>query len=312
MNGVINIYKERGFTSHDVVAIVKRLFRGEKVGHAGTLDPDAEGALIVLLGKGTKLSDYIMSGEKEYRAEITFGAVTDTYDHTGKILEESVPRFSESALADALAAFCGTQMQTPPMYSAIKVNGKKLYELARAGQEIERKQRQVTISAIDLVSFNGKDVAVVDVRCSKGTYIRSLCHDIGQSLGCGAHMSALTRTRTGAFLSADGVRLDTLKAAFESGGQEALAQFVLPMAEALAAYPRCTVKPGMEKLLYNGGKIFPQFFETENPQADIVVVYDAKEHLVGIYEAARAQDTGKVLFLKPRTMLSAGENDELE
>lgn len=303
MNGIINIYKEKGYTSHDVVAIVKRLFRGEKVGHAGTLDPDAEGALIVLIGKGTKLSDYIMSGEKQYRAEITFGIQTDTYDHTGNITAQNIPCFSAEALQGAISGFVGEQMQIPPMYSAIKVNGKKLYELARAGKEIERKARAVTIFAIRLLDFNGKDKGTLDIKCSKGTYIRSLCHDIGIKLGCGAHMSALERTKTGAFLSSDGVRLDELKKAYEAGGTDALSRFVLPIENALAEYPKCWVKPEGEKLLHNGGKLFPDFFTLERPEAEVVTVYDGSDRLVAIYKPVYDRETGRILFIKPMTML---------
>lgn len=199
MDGIINVYKEKGYTSHDVVAIVRKTLNIKKVGHTGTLDPDAEGVLPVCIGQATKLADYIMAERKSYRAEITFGAETTTQDASGEVVEKFDYEFNEEALREAVKSFIGKQTQLPPMYSAIKVNGKKLYELAREGKEIERKTRNIEIFDIKIVDIMPPDRAIIDVDCSKGTYIRSLCSDIGKKLGWGAYMSQLTRTASGNF-----------------------------------------------------------------------------------------------------------------
>ena len=189
MDGVINVYKEKGYTSHDVVAIVRKTLNIKKVGHTGTLDPDAEGVLPVCIGSATKLADYIMAERKSYRAVIAFGAETTTQDGSGEITQRFEYDFDESRLIEAVKSFIGEQEQLPPMYSAIKVNGKKLYELAREGKEIERKKRKITIYDIRIVDIMPPDRAVIDIDCSKGTYIRSLCFDIGRKLGWGAYMA---------------------------------------------------------------------------------------------------------------------------
>jgi tRNA pseudouridine55 synthase len=211
LDGIVNIYKEKGMSSHDVVAKIRRHLKLNyvpmKVGHAGTLDPSAEGVLIVMIGLATKLSDYIMSADKEYLTEITFGIVTDTYDGDGKIISNCLPSFSKDKLSAVIQLFEGEQEQIPPMYSAIKQGGKKLYELARKGIEVERPARKIHIHHIDLESFNGYDKAVLRIACSKGTYIRSLAYDIGKKLECGAHMSALTRTRSGIYTEKDSIKL---------------------------------------------------------------------------------------------------------
>ena len=182
MDGILNIRKEKGFTSHDVVAVVRRILHTKKVGHTGTLDPDAEGVLPVCVGKATKLADIIMDGKKRYRAMVRLGITTTTEDAAGEVLEEKPVDFDEEKIRQAVAGFVGEQKQIPPMYSAIKVNGKKLYELAREGKEIERKARTITIFAINIVRFLPPDRFEIDVDCSKGTYIRTLCSDIGKAL----------------------------------------------------------------------------------------------------------------------------------
>ena len=211
MDGIINIYKEKGFTSHDVVAVVRRTIGQKKVGHTGTLDPDATGVLPVCVGKATKLADYIMASEKTYIAEVTLGAFTDTQDSSGNILDRHEVDFDEEKIRTAINSFIGNLQQTPPMYSAIKINGKKLYELAREGKEVERKKRNITIFNIEILSFNPPDKFVMKVDCSKGTYIRTLCDDIGRKLGCGAYMSSLERTRSGSFVKENSITLDELR-----------------------------------------------------------------------------------------------------
>ena len=282
MDGVINIYKERGFTSHDVVAVVRKTLNTKKAGHTGTLDPDAEGVLPVCVGQATKLADYIMAERKSYRAEITFGAETTTQDASGEVIEKYDFRFDENALRNVLKEFIGPQRQLPPMYSAIKVNGKKLYELAREGKEIERKAREIEIYDIRIVDIFPPDRAVIDVDCSKGTYIRTLCSDIGKKLGWGAYMSSLIRTASGRFLIEDAVKLDELKEIAKNGGIDSV---LITPGRALADYKRITVGKKAEKYLYNGGKIYDRYFTcAAKPEINETVLgYGSNGRLVGIY-----------------------------
>ena len=301
MDGIINIYKEKGFTSHDVVAVVRRTIGQKKVGHTGTLDPDATGVLPVCVGKATKLADYIMASEKTYVAEVTLGAFTDTQDSSGNILERHDVDFDEEKICTAVNSFIGNLQQTPPMYSAIKINGKKLYELAREGKEVERKKRNITIFNIEILSFNPPDKFVMKVDCSKGTYIRTLCDDIGRKLGCGAYMSSLERTRSGSFVKENSITLDELKIKCEDGrGEEVL----LSMEKALEKYKRITVSPKAEKLLYNGAKIYEYFYD--NPEkADLgetAAVFDSKNNLVGLYTLIFDGEKNKAC-VKPVTIL---------
>ena len=201
-NGLINIYKEPGFTSNDVVAKLRGILKQKKIGHTGTLDPDAVGVLVVCLGTGTKLVEMLTDHDKEYIAVCQLGVTTDTQDMSGTILEKKDVNVARQQLHEAMQAFVGDYDQIPPMYSAIKQNGKKLYELAREGIEVERKPRKVNIGAITILDdekLESEGLFTMEVKCSKGTYIRTLCHDIGLSLGCGAAMAQLARTRVGAF-----------------------------------------------------------------------------------------------------------------
>ena len=202
MDGIINVYKEAGFTSHDVVAKLRGICRQKKIGHTGTLDPQATGVLPVCLGSATRACEMLTDRTKEYVAELLLGQITDTQDTTGTVLEEREVTVNEEQVREAVNSFVGGYDQIPPMYSALKVNGKKLYELAREGKEVERKARHVDLPAIDILSI---DLPVVKFRveCSKGTYIRSLCADIGEKLGCGGTMKSLVRARVGEFRLAD-------------------------------------------------------------------------------------------------------------
>ncbi len=198
MNGIVNIYKPPGITSHGAVNRVRKILGIKKVGHTGTLDPDAEGVLPICVGKGTKLAGLLTDADKAYRAVIKLGVVTDTQDASGEILSECAPFVSENDFISAVNSFIGKIKQIPPMYSALKVNGRKLCDLARQGIEVERKPREINIFSIEISDFDGI-TATLDVSCSKGTYIRTLCHDIGQKLGCGAIMQSLVRTKSGMF-----------------------------------------------------------------------------------------------------------------
>ena len=207
MNGIVNIYKPPGITSHGAVNKVRKILGLKKVGHTGTLDPDAEGVLPICIGKGTKLAGILTDADKAYRAVIRLGITTDTQDLSGEVLSRCEPVVSEEFFRKIVSGFIGEIMQTPPMYSALKVNGKKLCDLARQGIEIERTAREITIFSIEVSNFNGV-TATLDVSCSKGTYIRTLCHDIGQKLGCGAAMQSLIRTKSGKFDIKDSVSFE--------------------------------------------------------------------------------------------------------
>ena len=243
MNGIIIIDKPEDWTSHDIVAKLRGLLREKRVGHGGTLDPMATGVLPVFVGRATRAVQFCESYDKEYVAGIRFGLVTDTQDTTGRLLSECPAAVTRQALEEVLIRFTGAQEQTPPMYSAIKVGGKKLYELARRGQEIDRAPRRITISAIELLSLEeGGGSAVIRVVCSKGTYIRTLCHDIGQDLGCGAAMSSLRRTRVGPFTLSDAVGITDVAAAVRDCGAEpgSIARLLRPVDFLFAGYPAVT------------------------------------------------------------------------
>ena len=196
MDGIIVIRKEKGYTSHDVVAKLRGILSMKKIGHTGTLDPEAEGVLPVALGKGTRLVDMLTDKEKTYEAVLRLGVVTDTQDMTGTVLEEHPVHVTEEQIQDTVNGFLGEQMQVPPMYSALKVNGKKLYELAREGKTVERKARPVFFYGIEIQKI-ALPLIKLTVTCSKGTYIRTLCNDIGEALGCGGCMESLVRTKVG-------------------------------------------------------------------------------------------------------------------
>lgn len=300
MDGIFNIYKEKGFTSHDVVAIVRRTIHMKKVGHTGTLDPDAEGVLPVCVGKATKLSDVIMDGRKSYRAMLRLGITTTTEDASGEVLETKPVDFNEDNIRAVVASFIGKLEQVPPMYSAVKVNGKKLYELAREGKEIERKSRTIEVYDIRIRQFLPPDRVELDVNCSKGTYIRTLCSDIGEKLGCGGHMAELLRTATGAFSLDNAIKLEELKTLAE---QERAEEAILTMEKALKDFPVVKVSEKSEKFLYNGAKIQERFF-TEKPvsyrEGDIVAVYDHENNLVGLHEIKKEEN---YFYIKPFKML---------
>ena len=246
LNGIINIYKPSKMTSHDVIYKVRRITGIKKVGHTGTLDPDATGVLPVCIGNGTKLSDMLTVSDKRYTAVMRLGVVTDTQDISGNVLRETRHSVTKSDVAAVLPRFTGDIMQIPPMFSAIKVNGKKLYELGRQGIEIERQARPVTIYGIEILDIDGDDVTL-DVKCSKGTYIRTLCHDIGQSLGCGATMASLVRTESAGFCIDNSVTLQEL----EQNGAE---KYIVPV-EDMFDYKKISVGGSLLKKVLNGNPV---------------------------------------------------------
>ena len=221
MIGILNVYKPKGITSHDVVSFARRKLKMKRVGHTGTLDPLATGVLPVLVGHATKLSDLIMADEKKYTAHVILGITTDTDDTTGEIIEKKDVSVTEEQLKEAVKGFVGEIEQIPPMYSAIKVDGKKLYQLARRGVEVERKPRKIEIYSIEVYNFDGTSFDM-DVHCGKGTYIRALCRDIGISLGTGATMDSLERTMSGVFCKENSYTFEEIERAVENGTIETL------------------------------------------------------------------------------------------
>jgi len=279
-NGIINIYKEKGFTSHDVVAKMRGICKQKKIGHTGTLDPDAEGVLPVCLGSGTKLCDMLTDKDKEYVAELLLGVETDTQDITGQILRECEPVMDETAVREAVMSFRGEYMQVPPMYSALKVNGKKLYELARAGKEVERQARPVNIHEIEILEMQ-LPVVKLRVACSKGTYIRTLCADIGEKLGCGGTMKSLLRIRVGIFELQEAITLAELEQIRDTIGIEKKLYTVDSVFSDLEALH---VTEEFCKLLDNGNAFYVnQTLEKKKyPENQWVRVY-GKEKFYGIY-----------------------------
>ena len=250
-HGILNVYKEAGCTSHDVVARLRGICKQKKIGHTGTLDPDAVGVLPVCLGNATKLSDMLTDRQKEYVADFRLGVTTDTQDISGRILEEREVLVSPSQVREAVFSFLGDSLQVPPMYSALKVGGKKLCDLARAGKEVERRPRPVTIYSIELLREEHPDYTI-RVSCSKGTYIRTLCHDVGELLGCGGVMTGLKRTRVGEFWIEQAYTLEELQKLSESGE---LGKVLLPVEYMFRALPG--FKAGREdyRALRNGNQL---------------------------------------------------------
>lgn len=250
-HGIMNVYKEAGFTSHDVVAKLRGICKQKKIGHTGTLDPDAVGVLPVCLGSGTKLCDMLTGETKEYIARFRLGITTDTQDISGKVLEEKEVCVCEEQVKEMLSHFVGELQQVPPMYSALKVGGKKLYELAREGKEVERKARPVTIYELELLKAEHPEYEI-RVICSKGTYIRTLCHDVGQALSCGAVMTSLIRSRVGEFRLEDAKTLAELQ---ELADQGRLQEAVIPVEEMFHALPAIQVSDSAQKALLNGNQL---------------------------------------------------------
>ncbi|MBQ8913129.1 MAG: tRNA pseudouridine(55) synthase TruB [Lachnospiraceae bacterium] len=293
IDGIINVYKEKGFTSFDVVAKLRGILKQKKIGHTGTLDPMAEGVLIVCLGKATKLVDILITSSKQYKAAMQLGLKTDTEDVTGETIHESDSwkTLSEDEITDAVNSFIGTYSQLPPMYSAIKKDGKKLYEYARAGIEVERQKRDVEIISIDNINIKLPYV-YFDVKCSKGTYIRSLCRDIGDKLGCGACLFGLTRNELHGMLASDAYKLSDIESLRDKGE---LDKCIIPMDVLLKDYDRLDVKPQAAKLLSNGNKLKPQSFNRDNSllsdkEADkLYRIYD-NDKLMALYRYDEADD----------------------
>ncbi len=280
-DGILNVYKEKGYTSHDVVAKLRGILRQKKIGHTGTLDPDAEGVLPVCLGKATRLCDMLTDNNKTYRAVLLLGVETDTQDIWGQVVSKRTPEVSEEETREAVMGFTGEYAQIPPMYSALKVNGKKLYELARAGKTVERQPRQVTIHEIVIESVELPRVTMT-VRCSKGTYIRTLCHDIGQKLGCGGCMESLVRTQAGRFFLENSLKLEEIEKLVRQGMLE---EKIMAIETMFQEYERAATIPQADALVRNGNPLRQKDLSTEGKGTGRYCrVYDSGGTFMGIYE----------------------------
>ena len=307
MDGIINIYKEKGYTSHDVVAKLRGILRMKKIGHTGTLDPEAEGVLPVCLGTATRLCDMLTDKIKEYRAVVRFGIATDTEDMTGQVIKERPVKAKEEDLRAVLSRFIGTQEQIPPMYSAIKVDGKKLYELAREGKVIERQGRIVTIHSIELHSVlcnqeGYLSEAEITVVCGKGTYIRSLCRDIGEALGSCACMKSLLRTRSGNSLLADSLKLSQVEELRDAGELE---RHIVTVEQVFSECGAFVMLEEWDKLLRNGNHLSEEHCKiteeqkTENSEfpSSWYRAYDSNGFFLGVYEKAGKKFVPVKMFL---------------
>lgn len=283
MDGILNICKEPGFTSHDVVAKLRGILHQKKIGHTGTLDPDARGVLPVCLGKGTKLCAMLTDEGKEYEAVLLLGRTTDTQDTSGTTLREDYTgagRLTEEQVQTCIKSFVGEYDQIPPMYSALKVNGRKLYELAREGKEVKREPRRVCFHAIEILSIDLPRVKI-RVSCSKGTYIRTLCHDIGERLACGGCMEELLRTRVGRFRLEDALTLAEVEELFREGRIE---EHLVGVEEMFKALPAVQCIPEADKLLANGNPVL--LLQTDGKEVrdkDQVRMYNSTGHFIGIF-----------------------------
>lgn len=300
INGIINVYKESGFTSHDVVAKLRGILKTKKIGHTGTLDPDAVGVLPVCIGNATKLCDLLTDKAKEYQAKLLLGTVTDTQDISGKLLSENVlwKDISAEAVGQAVMSFLGDYSQIPPMYSALKVNGRKLYDLAREGIEIERKPRNIKIYEIKILNIDMPYVELV-VRCSKGTYIRTLCHDIGEKLGCGGCMAALVRNATGGFHISDSHTLSEIETKWKQGTFFDTG-ILLETEKALEDYDILRTTGQADKLLKNGNVLtWESFCHMPDFSSDIedgqwFRIYDSSNRFLAVYEYQKKNQIFKV------------------
>lgn len=308
MNGILNIYKEKGYTSHDVVARLRRITGQRKIGHTGTLDPDAQGVLPVCLGRATKVCGMLTDKDKTYEAVLLLGTDTDTQDITGNVLEKKdTGNISPEQVEECIRGFVGEYDQVPPMYSALKVNGRKLYELAREGKTVERKSRRVKIYGIRILEMDLPRVRM-EVECSKGTYIRTLCHDIGEKLGVGGCMESLLRTRVERFGIRDSI---TLEKAAELMEQGQLSRILIPVDAMFHHMEKAVVNRAKAALAYNGNPLAPGDLELssesgsgrKNLSAGEYRIYDPDGIFIGIYR----YETGRKCFVPEKMFLDPDE-----
>lgn len=305
MDGILNIYKEKGYTSHDVVAKLRGILKTKKIGHTGTLDPDAQGVLPVCVGRATKLCDMLTDKDKAYETVMLLGKTTDTQDITGSVLSESElgEDITAEKVTEVINSFVGEYMQVPPMYSALKVNGKKLYELARSGIEVERKARKVYIYSIEIKDISLPRVTMT-VNCSKGTYIRTLCHDIGETLGAGGCMEELLRIKSGQFEINDSIKIDDVKKYVDDGR---ISDIMKPVDGVFEKCQKCIVKKEYNVLIYNGNKFSPQnvLNRTDAKDGEEVRVYDEDNFFIGIYR----YNGNEKKYVPVKMFLTGGSNE---
>lgn len=294
MNGIINVYKERGYTSHDVVAKLRGILKQKKIGHTGTLDPEAEGVLPVCLGKATKLCDLLAGHDKVYEAVMLLGQSTDTQDATGTVLESAPVTVSEEEVREAVLFFEGPYEQIPPMYSALKVNGQKLCDLARVGKEVERKARQVVIHEITILEMDLPRVKM-RIHCSSGTYIRTLCHDIGEKLGCHGCMDKLLRTRVERFCVEDSLTLSQIEIIRD---EERLEEIIIPIDRMFDEEPAVHLNEELSKAAHNGNALPLGVAESKPAAGQKIRVYDADGAFVGLYQYEKERDRQHFRLLK--------------
>lgn len=280
ISGILNVNKPGGMTSHDVVMYVRRLTGQRRVGHAGTLDPMATGVLLLCLGQATRVAEYLTAGRKRYRAVVRLGISTDTYDAEGSVTQSvGFSDLSQAQILGALAAFQGTIQQVPPPFSAIKQNGRRLYELARRGMPVQVPPRTVEIDRIDLIAWESPDLTL-DVTCSPGTYVRSLAHDLGQRLGVGGHLAALTRSASGRWVLREAATLDGLKQAVEAG---TWAQLVHPLDAALHDFERVDLSSDSAQRVSQGQAIVLD----QPPTTRLARAYAPGDLLVAVLQPSR-------------------------
>jgi len=301
MNGIINIFKPKGISSYQVVREVRNILNIPKAGHTGTLDPSASGVLLICIGQATKIAEFLIGMKKHYQGEMTLGVSTDSQDSEGKIIQKKKVEtdIDEKRIKDILRKYEGTISQTPPMFSAAHYKGKRLYHLARKGIEVKRNPKKVKIYQLKLINFNQKVNPIVkfEVICSKGTYIRTLCSDIGDELGCGAHLSNLVRKKVGNFSIEDSINLEELKK------EKALGErYLISIDSALEELNKITVKSEATKTVLNGGVIsseqileIPEGLKTGKDK--FVKMFDAKGNLLSI--GTSIKEDGENIIFKP-------------
>ena len=251
ISGVLVVDKPVGLTSHDVVQIIRKGTNIRRAGHTGTLDPRASGVLVILIGPAVRLSEYVSASDKRYQAVVRLGTRTDTYDADGRVVSTSPVNITEQQFEDALKQFIGTIEQVPPPYSAVKIKGRKAYEMAREGEEVDLSPRTIQVYNLELLEWAPPE-AVIDVYCSSGTYVRSLAHDLGEALGCGAHLVGLRRTKSGRFTLRDAVPLRKLREHFENG---TWSQLLIPAAEALSDWPAVELTSDQMEAVRHGHRV---------------------------------------------------------
>ncbi|MDO4312716.1 MAG: tRNA pseudouridine(55) synthase TruB [Eubacteriales bacterium] len=292
LHGIINVYKEKGYTSHDVVAKLRGITGQKKIGHTGTLDPDAEGVLPVCLGKATKVSGLLTDKDKSYRAVLLLGVTTDTQDITGTVTKRcGTDCLCADTVQTVIREFIGLYEQIPPMYSALKVNGKKLYELAREGKTVERKARTVQIYDIQIIRMELPRIEM-EVTCSKGTYIRTLCQDIGDRLGCGGCMESLLRTGSGPFRIEESYKLDAIREKKEKGELESL---LVPIDAVFRQYQKIQIEPALEKRLRNGNMLRIDCRQEKLKDQEYVRIYDSAGNFAAIYKYVETDECFQIV-----------------